>query len=209
MTQGGKNYTIKKKRNNIVEESASVEIRQAVAYNIHRIRKGQKLSIERTAELTGVSKSMLGQIERGAVNPTITVLAKIADGLHVPLEQLIAHRTEDPVMLYRGVDSMGERLDGGKVICYDLFPYVQDSGSESRYMSIFLTGVYQAQDQIPHSRVYITVLSGTVEICCGEEKFTLENRDSLTFPGYLPHRYTNVCNATVRLIERIQYKKEQ
>ncbi len=186
-----------------------MEIHQAVAHNIQRIRKGQKLSIERAAALTGVSKSMLGQIERGAVNPTITVLAKIADGLHVPLEQLIANREEDPVLFYRGVDSLGKRLDGGKVICYDLFPYVEDSGSESRYMNIFLTGVYQAEDKIPNSRVYITVLSGTVEICCGEENFTLENRDSLTFPGYLPHSYTNVCNTTVRLIERIQYKKEQ
>ena len=43
-----------------------MELNRAVAENIKRIRKQQKLSLERTAALSGVSRSMLGQIERGA-----------------------------------------------------------------------------------------------------------------------------------------------
>ena len=183
-----------------------MEIHQAVAQNIQRIRKSQKLSIDRTAELSGVSKSMLGQIERGCVNPTITVLSKLAHGLHVPLEQLIANPQEDPVLLYRGVDGPTQRLDGGKVICHSLFPYGEGSHSESRQMDIFLTGTYRAQDHQPGSRVYLTVLTGTVEVQVGEETFTLEGRDSLTFPGWMDHSYANVCNTTVRIMERIEYK---
>lgn len=68
---------------------AAMEIYQAVGQNIHRIRKAQQLSIDRAAALSGVSKSMLGQIERGLVNPTVSVLARIAGGLHVPIEQLV------------------------------------------------------------------------------------------------------------------------
>ena len=67
-----------------------MDIRQAVAENIQRIRKTQKLSIDRAAELSGVSKSRLSQIERGCVNPTISVLSKLAQGLHVPLERKAA-----------------------------------------------------------------------------------------------------------------------
>ena len=67
-----------------------MDIQQAVAENIHRIRKAQRLSIDRAAELSGVSKSMWGQIERGGANPTVSVLSRMAQGLHVPLEQLIA-----------------------------------------------------------------------------------------------------------------------
>ncbi len=184
-----------------------MDINQAVAQNIQRIRKGQKLSIDRAAELSGVSKSMLGQIERGGVNPTISVLSKIAHGLHVPLEQIIQHSGEDRVVLYRGVDVSGERLDGGKVIRHCLFPYHSDSQSETYQVDIFLTGVFHAQDLIPNTQIYLTALTGTMEVQVGEEKFTLENRDSLTFPGYLPHSYTNVCNTTVRLLERTQYRK--
>lgn len=99
-----------------------MELHQAVAGNIHRIRKSQRLSMDRAAELAGISVSMWGQVERGSVNPTLAVLGKIAAGLHVPLELLIENREEAPATLYRAVDVAGQRLYGGKVIRYPLFP---------------------------------------------------------------------------------------
>ena len=75
-----------------------MELNRAVADNIKRIRKGKKLSMERLAAESGVSRSMLGQIERGAVNPTISVLSKLAQGLHVPLEKLVEQNEETELM---------------------------------------------------------------------------------------------------------------
>ena len=184
-----------------------MDIHQAVGLNIQRIRKGQKLSIDRAAELAGISKSMLGQIERGVVNPTISVLHKLAQGLHVPLESLIEYKPEPGITLHRGVDSIGQRLNGGKVIRYQLFPYDTESCAQSCQMDIFISGAYESTDHIPGSRVYLTVLSGMVEVQVGEEKWNLDNRDCLMFPGHLPHKYTNKGNTTVRLIERIMYKR--
>ena len=89
-----------------------MELHQAVAGNIHRIRKSQRLSMDRAAELAGISVSMWGQVERGSVNPTLAVLGKIAAGLHVPLELLIENREEAPATLYRAVDVAGQRLYG-------------------------------------------------------------------------------------------------
>ena len=184
-----------------------MEIHQAVGENIQRIRKTQKLSIDRAAELSGVSKSMLGQIERGVVNPTIGVLCKIAGGLHVPLELLVESHQEPETALYRAVDVSGIRLCGGKVIRYPLFPFDTESRSESCQMDIFISGSYKAPDQIPGSLVYVTVLSGSLELEVGGEKFTMESRDSISFPGSRPYCYSNGGNNTVRLIERIVYKK--
>ena len=184
-----------------------MDIHQAVGLNIQRIRKGQKLSIDRAAELAGISKSMLGQIERGSVNPTISVLHKLAQGLHVPLEKLIEYSEEQGVVQYRSVDTTGQRLHGGKVIRYPLFPYDTDSRAESCQMDIFISGAYEAVDRIPGSRVYLTVLAGMAEVQVGEENFRMEGRDSMVFPGGLPRRYINKGNTTVRLVERIMYEK--
>ena len=184
-----------------------MEINLAVAENIQRIRKAQKLSIDRAAELAGISKSMLGQIERGAVNPTISVLSKLAQGLHVPLEKLVEQREEAAAMLHRGVDYPGQRLYGGKVIRYPLFPYDNNSSSESSQLDIFISGAYELPDQIPGTRVYLMVMAGTVEVCVGEEAFVMESRDCLMFPGNLKASYTNKGNTTVRLVERIVYEK--
>lgn len=61
--------------------------------NFHSDQVGQRLrdlrgerewSLDRTAGVCGVSKAMLGQIERGESSPTITTLWKIASGFRVP-----------------------------------------------------------------------------------------------------------------------------
>ena len=169
-----------------------MELHQAVAGNIHRIRKSQRLSMDRAAELAGISVSMWGQVERGSVNPTLAVLGKIASGLHVPLELLIENREEAPATLYRAVDVAGQRLY---------------SRSESCQMDIFISGVYEAADHVPGSHVYLTVLSGTVKVTCGGEVFRLESRDCLSLPGQAERQYVNVGNTTVRLLEWIVYRK--
>ena len=45
-----------------------------VAKNIKRLREENKLSMEELAKLSGVSKSMLAQVERGKGNPTLSTL---------------------------------------------------------------------------------------------------------------------------------------
>lgn len=184
-----------------------MEVYPFVGANIQRIRKTQKLSIDRAAELAGVSKSMLGQIERGTVNPTIGVLMKVARGLHVPLEMLVENRQPPGTILYRAVDVTGTRLNGGKVIRHTLFPFDPDSHSESCQMDIFVSGSYASPDQIPDSLVYVTVLSGTLEVLLDEKSYLLENRDSITFPGNQPYTYRNGGNNIVRLIQRVVYRK--
>ena len=42
-----------------------------VAENLKRLREERKLSLDAVAKCSGVSKSMLGQIERGVTNPTL------------------------------------------------------------------------------------------------------------------------------------------
>lgn len=65
-----------------------------IAVNLKRIRKSKNMSLDMLAEKTGVSKSMLGQIERGESNPTVATIAKIVDGIRIPFEDLIYPITE-------------------------------------------------------------------------------------------------------------------
>src|SRR5690554_5668235 len=66
-----------------------MEIDLVIAKNLKAIRESKKLSLEKVAELTGVSKTMIGQIERGESAPTITTIWKIANGLKVSFTSLI------------------------------------------------------------------------------------------------------------------------
>ena len=56
-----------------------------IGERLKEIRNTRHLTLDEVAELTGVSKPMLGQIERGQSSPTINVLWKISTGLKIPL----------------------------------------------------------------------------------------------------------------------------
>ena len=60
-----------------------------VSENLKRIRQSKGMSLDQVAEQTGVSKSMLAQIEKGTANPSIGVLGKITSGLRIELQRLI------------------------------------------------------------------------------------------------------------------------
>ena len=59
-----------------------------IARNIKRLREDLKLCMDELARVSGVSKSMLAQIERGEGNPTISTLWKISNGMNVPFDAL-------------------------------------------------------------------------------------------------------------------------
>lgn len=53
-----------------------MEIQNKIAFNVKDLRGKKGLTLDEAAKLTGVSRSMLAQIEKGDVNPTISVLWK-------------------------------------------------------------------------------------------------------------------------------------
>ncbi len=57
-----------------------MDVNKIIAQNVKKLRKKRKLTLDAASEITGVSRSMLAQIEKGDVNPTISVLWKIANG---------------------------------------------------------------------------------------------------------------------------------
>ena len=66
-----------------------------VAVNLNRIRKSKGMSLDQVSEQTGVSKSMLAQIEKGTANPSLGVLGKITSGLRIEFQQLISQPRKD------------------------------------------------------------------------------------------------------------------
>lgn len=64
-------------------------ISKNISLNLKKIRLAKKMSLDDMAEQTGVSKSMLGQIERGESNPTVDTVGKIVSGLRITFDDLI------------------------------------------------------------------------------------------------------------------------
>lgn len=68
------------------------DIRSAIADRLKTCRKEREISLDKAALLTGVSKAMLGQIERRESAPTIATLWKIASGLNLSFSSFFTDR---------------------------------------------------------------------------------------------------------------------
>jgi transcriptional regulator with XRE-family HTH domain len=184
-----------------------MDLNQAVAENIHRIRKSKKLSLERTAALSGVSRSMLGQIERGEANPSVAILGKLAAALKVSPEELLAWDDFAPLLPIRELDTRPVRLDGGKALLRPSFPYDAKTGVETFFLDLYISARYAPDPSVPGCICHATVLSGEVVLTAQDTVFQLLERDALRFAADQPYSLENVSNSTSRLLLLYQYLK--
>ena len=184
-----------------------MELSRAVAENIKRIRKSKKLSIERTAGMAGVSRSMLGQIERGETNPSVAVIGKLATALKVPAQILLENDSFDTLLLARELDSKPVRHDGGKAILRPSFPYDETTHQESFFLDLYISAHYQPEPSVPGCVCHVTVMSGTVSLLAEGEKYQLLERDAIRFAADQPYQFENMTNSTARLLLAYQYLK--
>ncbi|MCE7792211.1 helix-turn-helix transcriptional regulator [Salipaludibacillus sp. CUR1] len=60
-----------------------------IAVNIKKIRLEKNISQEKLAELSGLHRTYISQIERKVKNPTVNNLEKIADALNTDITELL------------------------------------------------------------------------------------------------------------------------
>ena len=174
-----------------------MELTRAVGENIKRIRKSKKLSMERLAAEAGVSRSMLGQIERGEANPSVGLLGKLAGALKVPAEVLLENDDFEPLLLLRELDNKAARLDGGKALLRQ----------ETFFLDLYISGRYAPEPMVPGCVCLATSLSGTVLLHVEGQDFQLLERDALRFAADQPFWLENQFNGTARLLLTYRYLK--
>lgn len=134
-----------------------------VSENARRLREEKRLTLDEAARLTGVSRSMLAQIEKGDVNPTISMVWKIANGYKVSFTSLVEPARERPVLL-RGDDAPILEEDGGRYRNCPAFPFDGERGFETYRIVMLPGGALEAQPHLPGTEEYVTVFAGEAEI---------------------------------------------
>ena len=162
-----------------------------IAFNLKRIRKSKNMSLDMLAERTGVSKSMLGQIERGESNPTVSTIGKIVDGLKVPFEQLIYDRQEFMVM-----PSLEEapvfRVKEGEYRIYVMLPYDAGRNFEIYQGELARNARMESESHGEQTWEYLTVVSGEIELILEDSSFLVKAGGSLYFASDRKHTYRNI-----------------
>ena len=160
-----------------------------IGTNLRRIREGSGLSLDKAAEATGVSKSMLGQIERGETSPTITILWKIANGLKVSFTALTKEEPR-PVSVVREGEISPLRADQGRYSLYTLFPFDPERRFEIYSVKLEPGCIFQAEGHLKGEE-YVIVFRGQLNLTVDGEVFEITKGNGLKFLADKPHTYHN------------------
>ncbi len=173
-------------------------INSVISENLRRLREERKLSLDATAKLSGVSKSMLGQIERGDVNPTVSTVWKIANGFKVSPTDLMIRLQED-TQLVRRADVPMVAEDGGRYRNYPIFPFDPVRRFEMYEIEMDPGAHLEAEAHPDGTQELITVFAGCLTVSVNNEKLTAPDGSSLRFRADRPHAYDNNSGELCRM----------
>jgi transcriptional regulator with XRE-family HTH domain len=76
----------------------------SIAATLHAARRARDLSVSALAERSGVSRAMIGKIERGEAQPTAALLGRLSGALGMTLSELVARAEGGDRRLRRAAD---------------------------------------------------------------------------------------------------------
>ena len=177
---------------------------EAVANNLKELRDKRNLSLDQLAELTGVSKSMLRQIETGQSNPTIGTIWKIANGLRISFTSLLTRaEVKAEVKSFTGGPSLTAESQH-----YRLFPMISFNPRqpfETYYFEIDPGTVFKGEPHEGEVYEYLFVIGGRLEILVDGKAYQVGEQEFLEFLADRPHEYRCISRKTAAAIMQVSY----
>jgi len=153
-----------------------------------------------------VSRAALSQIETGKGNPSLSVLWKIAVGLQVPFSELLGE-SGPSVNLLRRADTQVLRSADGRMESRPASPAGFSRFLEVYELRLSARSTHASEAHAPGTHELIIVLSGSLRMHVGNDRYELGPGDSLAFPADRPHAYENPGAGEARYHDTIVYPR--
>jgi transcriptional regulator with XRE-family HTH domain len=187
-------------------KQSTADLALSIGQNLRRLRVKQGYSLERLANVSGVSRAMLGQIELGKSVPTISLLWKVAKALDVPFSALsVVDGDHVPNRLLLAKEAKLLTSRDGSFTSRALFPH--DGERKVEFYELELKA-HAAEHAVAHAAGTIEnliVVSGEVEIKVGSDTYRLGAKDAILFQADVPHVYRNVSDTTALMYLVMSY----
>ena len=162
-------------------------------------------SLGDVSSLTGVSKTMLSQIERGASIPTLATVWKIANGLKIRFETLLENSSKQyGLNSIRDMEPVKDK--DGKVEIYCISPFNPLNGFEMFYGTFKPGGEITSSTHKNCISECFMVIKGEVELTIGSKKYVLGSGQFITFDATENHGYANRSSNDAVLIFIVTYR---
>ena len=163
------------------------DIHDRLAASLRDARKARGLSLDAVAKLSGVSRSMVSQIERGESSPTVATLWNLTQALQVDFAGLLESKPEPSIVVIRAA-AAPVILGRGQAVSIRILSPAEAVGEHEVYDLTFGPG--GALESDPHSpgcREHLTVVEGALRVRSGAEESLLGPGDTARYPADRDH----------------------
>ena len=185
-------------------EASPEAINENLGKRVKKLRADRGWSLEELANVSGVSRSMLSEIEREKANPTLTVTFRIARTFGLTLQELIesAEASASKIQVIRASDRAQVYRSDKQCEIRTLSPLNLEKDVEFYEVSLKVGGALRSQAHFEGTREFLTVEEGSVRIESDHDSDELTKGDSGTYRADVPHAIVNTGknNALVFLV---------
>jgi quercetin dioxygenase-like cupin family protein len=171
--------------------ASTAALATAIGARVRSERQARRWTLDRLADLAGVSRRMLVNVEQGATNPSVGTLLRISDALGLGLPSLVEPPEQTPVKVTRSGQGAvlwtGEHGGRGVLVAGSEPPDVLELWD-------WALGAGDAHASQAHSSgtcELLQVREGAILLQVADRSEVLHPGDAVGFPGDVPHSYAN------------------
>lgn len=159
---------------------------------VKRLRSERGWSLEALANASGVSRSMLSQIEREQANPTLAVTLRIARAFSLTLGELLeTPNAASSVNVIRANDRAYHYRSDAHSEIRTLSPLNLEKDVEFYQVALKPGGALRSAPHFAGTREFLTVQKGQVRIESAADSDILHPGDSASYRADVPHAIIN------------------
>lgn len=182
-----------KPANTVVEPHAFEPLNQHVCEQVRVLRKKKGWTLQQLASLSGVSRSMLSQVERGTANPTLGVAFRIAQAFGMSLGDLVdVPAVKHTIDVVRHDDEQSLFRDDENCRIRTLSPLHLEKDVEFYELVLRPGGVLSSAPHFEYTREFLTIEKGSVRVTSGDQTSELHRGDSAHYPADVSHKIENI-----------------
>jgi transcriptional regulator with XRE-family HTH domain len=174
-----------------------------IVKNIKRLRQNKKLSLDRLAMLTGLTKGYVSKIERSDKAPPFSTLIKIANALDTDISLLLAENSETQEDLSLCIVKKNERkvvVSRGTLYGYHYEALAHKKVGKNMEPYI-IEPAFDEKAVFSHDgEEFMYVLEGKHEFKYDNRRYILEKGDSIYFDAIIPHSGRSIGKKKAKIL---------
>jgi len=172
---------------------------QQIGRRLREVRERLALSQRQLARQSGVANATISQIEASKLNPTVSLLKRILDGIPISLGEFFGDEYEVRDKVFFRAAELTEIADGG--VSFRQVGASLGGRAIQLIQECYQPGSGTGKHAITHEGEECgIILCGRLEVTVGEQSAVLSKGDAYYFKSNQPHQFRNTGNEPCELI---------